>query len=103
MLNFMIADDIVHFPSKPCARAPTLRPKRHNFINRIIAELAVIPELRCLSRAAGGLLCHFCRRSGGFRLILGQTHAAAEWAGALWPSNQHHAAAIALPQIWIGG
>jgi hypothetical protein len=56
-----------------------------------------------MSRAAGGLLCHFCRRSSGFRVILGQTHAAAEWAGALRPSNQRHAAAIALPQIWIGG
>jgi hypothetical protein len=30
-------------------------------------------------------------------------YAAAEWAGALRPSNQRHAAAIPLPQIWIGG
>jgi hypothetical protein len=86
MPNFTITDDIVHFPSKTLRSTPTLRPKRHNFTNRIIAELAVIPELRCLSRAAGGLLCHFCRMSSGFRLIFGQARCGRRISATLPPS-----------------
>ena len=38
--NVTFSDDIVHFQSKCLAfAAPILRRKRHNFINRIIAEI----------------------------------------------------------------
>jgi len=34
----IFSDDMMHFQSKTCVRAPILRPKRHDSINRIIAE-----------------------------------------------------------------
>src|SRR5206468_6694251 len=61
---------------KSRVHAPTLRPERHDSVKSQLIALssksAIVPELRCFSRVAGALLCLFCRKSCGFRLIFGQ-------------------------------
>src|SRR5437899_680881 len=94
--NFAVSDDIVHFQSKALrSRAkPAPETPRFPFIS-LSPKSVTIPELRCSFRVAARLLCLFCRKPGGFRLIFGQI--------ALGPPNQRRAGAILPPQIWIGG
>ena len=54
---------------------------------------AIIPELRWLSRNAGGSLCLFCRKFFEFLADF--------WAELRGPPNRRHAAAIRPPQMWI--